>query len=122
MNKLNELKCFQIEKDLDIIAVNETWLNSCIPDNFILDNFHIFRKDRSSRGGGVLIAVRNSIKCSEKIVNNDFENIFVEIFINSKKFLICTLYKPPNQTNNFKDYLQNLFEIIDINFYDMICF
>ena len=43
-------------EDMDVVCVNETWLNESIDNSEILkDNYTIFRKDRShNRAGGVL--------------------------------------------------------------------
>ena len=40
----------------------ETWLNKKIETLEILpDNYTVYIKDRSSKGGGVLLAIKNSI-------------------------------------------------------------
>nr|CAH7740816.1 unnamed protein product [Callosobruchus chinensis] len=51
------------ENNLDIIAVSETWLSESI-DSVTVDipGFNFCRKDRQSRGGGVGIYVRSTIK------------------------------------------------------------
>ena len=108
--------------NIDLLILNETWLSDLIPDNFINDNYIMFRKDRDKRGGGVLIAVKKCYKCVVKSFDNKFEEIWVEIFINRKKFLFGTLYRPPNFTIDFKSYFNDRFESIDSNFYDLICF
>ena len=42
----------------NIFAITETWLTNYIYNNEILpSNFAIYRNDRESRGGGVLLAV-----------------------------------------------------------------
>ncbi len=124
VNKISELKCSVFEYNFDIIVINESWLNDSVPDNCILDNFHIFRKDRGNniRGGGVLIGVKNIHKCSQKVFDSCFEDLIVEIFLTKFKILLITLYRPPNITINFKHYLENCFKNIDQNSYDLICF
>ncbi|XP_077287785.1 uncharacterized protein LOC143912379 [Arctopsyche grandis] len=43
----------------DFIALTETWLNESVCDFEIFDDrYLVFRRDRASRGGGVLLAVR----------------------------------------------------------------
>ena len=56
-NKFAHLPALQ--KDKDLIFVTETWLkeNDPSPAN-IADEFDIHRKDRGTRGGGVMAAVR----------------------------------------------------------------
>ena len=48
----------------DFIAITGTWLHNNIDDNELLPNsYNIHRKDRESRGGGVLLAVKSNISC-----------------------------------------------------------
>ena len=49
-------------KSYDVFCVTKTWLNNTIYDSDILPhNYAIHRKDRSSRGGGILVAIKNDI-------------------------------------------------------------
>ena len=49
-------------KNIDLIAFNETRLNSSIGDSIIhLNNYDLIRRDRSKNGGGVCIYLRSSI-------------------------------------------------------------
>ena len=49
----------------DIIAVTETWLTDKILDNEILpSDYSIIRKDRHTRGGGVMLAIKNFKSCN----------------------------------------------------------
>ena len=83
-------------KSYDIFCVSETWLNETIYDNETLpSNYTIYRNDRRSRGGGVLIAVSNSIP--SKIIERytGIEMISVELELSPKLLIVC-LYIPPN--------------------------
>jgi exonuclease III len=81
----------------DIISINEFNLEKDRP--FTLQGFNIFRKDRidKSGGGGVLLAIKESIKCHE-IFNRAVEkNEIVAVQIESKTFksmLIASIYVP----------------------------
>ena len=64
--KIDELKAYVVEFDLDIIGITETWLNEGISNSEIAtENFSIYRKDRSEvkggRAGGVIVYVRDSV-------------------------------------------------------------
>ena len=64
--KIDELKAYVIEFELDIIGITETWLNEGISNSEIaIENFSIYRKDRSEvkggRAGGVIVYVRDSV-------------------------------------------------------------
>jgi len=44
-----------------VFIITESWLDSSIPDSLLVAdyNYHIFRKDLSSRGGGVCVFIKN---------------------------------------------------------------
>ena len=49
-----------MQNNIDILSLNETWLQSLITNGCLfLDGYHIFRLDRQSHGGGVAILVAN---------------------------------------------------------------
>ena len=58
-----DLQALLLTNCMDIITLTETWLD----DNFLdselhLNDYNIFRKDRSNRhGGGVLLAIKDQI-------------------------------------------------------------
>ena len=55
VNKRLDLQAYVTLVNPDIIAITETWLHNNIDDNELLPNsYNIHRKDRESRGGGVL--------------------------------------------------------------------
>ena len=48
--------------DFQIVALTETWLTESIFNNEILPTgYNIYRQDRGSRGGGVMLAVKDSL-------------------------------------------------------------
>ena len=62
VNKLSQFQSFVYSHNFDVIAITETWLSNSIFDNEILPtNYKIYCNDRGSRGGGVLLAVRDNI-------------------------------------------------------------
>ena len=83
----------------DVIALTEVWLSDCIPDCEIpLKQYQIFRKDRSSRGGGVLLLVHEKWTCVRRHDLEDTnEAIWVQITTNVCKFLVCCFYSPPKE-------------------------
>ena len=112
---LSNIHCFQdlvYAHELDIICVNETWLNKNILNCELLnDDYVIFRKDRESRrAGGVLIAIRaNSFTNVQQYIhetNQDEElEIVAAVVVTSQqqKVLICSCYRPPDSTSNWID-------------------
>jgi len=84
--------------DYDIVAITETWLSSNIFDSEILPTgFAIYRKDRGSRGGGVLLAVRDDItsKILPSPANIEMLTVKVEL---PQTLIFCVVYLTPNPT------------------------
>ena len=83
-------------EDPDIVCVNETWLNKDIKNLEILHSgYDIFRKDRGSCGGGVLLAIKiSSFKSVQEIQHGyDLEISMAEITTTSNtSLLICSCY------------------------------
>ena len=78
--------------DYDIIAISETWLSDNIFDNEILPtNYAIHRCDRGSRGGGVLVAVRDNIISRAYPSPTNIEMLTIEV----EAVIICVIYLPP---------------------------
>ena len=87
----------------DIVFVTETWLTDFIFDQEILPtNYRIFRKDRQSRGGGVMIAIREPISDSLEIIS-------VNLILHKPITLWC-IYNPPcpNYSQVAKETIQYL--------------
>ena len=101
-NKIELLKNFLASAQVDIMLVNETWLNPST--NIVIENYKIVRNDRiQSRGGGVCIIIHNSICFSEINIPGSIgtESVTVRLHdcIRGKHdLLISSLYNPP-QTN-----------------------
>ena len=81
------------------IAITETFLGPDIPSSEIFPpEYHVFRKDRSRHGGGVLLAVRSFIPTVHK---TDFESnclpelLWAELSLPSGKLLVGVYYRPP---------------------------
>ena len=65
VNKLTDFQSFVYSSVFDIFICTETWFSEGILNNEVLPSgFCIYRKDRSTRGGGVMIAVREAISCT----------------------------------------------------------
>ena len=102
MNKFNQFQSVVYTKNFDIICVTETWLNNTVFNNEILPtSYTIYRKDRVNRGGGVLVAIHNSIPSQLCHTSNSIEMISVHLNIRPKLLLIC-LYIPPNCTSEYQ--------------------
>jgi len=84
-----------------VITPSETWLNSNISDDKVMiDNYVLYRKDRGSRGGGLLTYVSSNLTAGLILptVNSlHFECLFVKIILQeNKRLIIGNIYKPSN--------------------------
>ena len=93
-NKLDQLKLMlnSEENDIHLLGISETKLKSLHPDNAFIENkYQLFKKDRvltqerQEKGGGLLVFVKNGIKCERR---KDLETDEVECLFfgnNAKK-------------------------------------
>lgn len=121
-----EFSSLIIDNKLDVVCVSETWLSEHIPSDIMkVDGYHLFRKDRSGRGGGVGMFVRNEYKAVE--VLNDFGNvdgvelIWLEIKIKGGKLLVGVIYRvPSNNLESCVEHLDNLLSFITPQYENVI--
>ena len=94
-NKISELSnIVAITKPL-FFCITETWLSNVIPTTALnLENYKIHRRDRESKGGGVLIAVRNDLLDEEMSLNFNTEICYVDLICFTKKIRIVCCYIP----------------------------
>jgi len=109
VNKLNNFQSYVYSLDLDIVALTETWLTDSIFNNEILPvDFAIYRKDRGSRGGGVMLAVRDCI--SSKLISSPDNLEIITVSVNTvHPTTFCAIYLPPN---SLPEYAQLTFDYI----------
>ena len=99
-----ELEQVLHHKKIDIIFINETFLKT--NHKFKLTNFKVYREDRRTHGGGVLIAIKNSVP-HERISmfqTSNIENISIIIKINNRHVRFTSAYSP-KYTPRFTDDL-----------------
>ena len=106
VNKVDELQV--LATNMDVLAITETWLRPVINSCEIFPNmdFTIHRRDRfehnNKRGGGVLLAVRNTVPCVRRPDLETSAEINVCELRPSceKEILMAVFYRPPSS-----DYL-----------------
>lgn len=113
--KITELRDFAKNAAYDVIILTESWLNANIDDAVIeLENYNLIRKDRDSRGGGVIIYIK--CKYEFQILNNlpvgDTEQLWVSLNIKKQTVCVGGVYKPPSYS--LVDFLNNLEECLTI--------
>jgi hypothetical protein len=84
----------------DVVIGTESWLKEDINNAEVFrSDFTTFRRDRSARGGGVFVCVKNFIASKELWVDEDFEMITVEVKRMGPKYtweIIC-MYRAPSE-------------------------
>ena len=104
-----------------IVCICETWLGPDIDieDNELsIDGYRIIRLDRNRHGGGVALFISSNL--SHKLIylgNGSFECITVSLQFGPCKVCVCLLYRPPNSSCDFLDYLYDVLCSIDISLF-----
>ena len=81
-----------------------------------IDKYDLIRLDRSRKGGGVCIYVKNSINCFERkdLSRDTLEAVFIEIHKpSSAPFIVGTIYRPPNASVHSFAVIEELVKLID---------
>ena len=120
----HKLECISdISDDYDVLCFSETHLDDTInsPD-ILLEGFNTpFRRDRTCRGGGLLVYVSSSFVSTRRLdlESPDIESVWIELVNQPSNFLICTFYRPPNtQRCHFLTLLeQSIEKSVDISPY-----
>ena len=104
----NELETVLNERNIDVIGLNETRLESKVPNSVVsIENYQIYRKDRNTAGGGVAVYVRETLPHFQRIdiTDQDLEVIGIEITPkNAKSFVILCWYRPPTDNQDSKSF------------------
>ena len=114
---IDELRLFMADKNLDVLAINETRLSDSIDNSCIhIQGYDIVRRDRNRNGGGVCLYIRSSInfKTRSSLMSDIYEAIVVEIFKpNSQPFCIVAVYRPPGTEDEFFCYFEDVIKSLD---------
>lgn len=117
--KLDNLKAECTIFKPHVVCICETWLSSDIEDDELsIDGYRIIRLDRNRHGGGVALFISSNL--SHKVIylgNGSFECIIVSLQFGPCKVCVCLLYRPPNSSCDFLDYLYDVLCSIDISLF-----
>ena len=96
---IEEIRILLADQCLDILALNETRLHDSVSNQDMhIDNYDLIRFDRSRKGGGVCIYVKNSLSFFERndLNRDNLEAVFIEIHKpSSASFIVRTIYRRP---------------------------
>lgn len=107
--KMLELEVLNQRENFDVICLSETKLDENL--NLRLPGYACYRLDRNSRGGGVAIMVKLSLRhCEIRLPHlTSLEVIGIKLFSSNKSFSIWSVYKPPKNKLKCED-LNTLFQ------------
>lgn len=82
LSGFNDFVTIVLENGFDIVGITETWLSNDVATEAVnIPGYSFYRRDRGSRGGGVGIYVKNTIKCQviqfDFTLNNSFEYLWI---------------------------------------------
>jgi len=117
-NKIKELKWLikLSEKVPDIIALtevkNKRKRNFDYTDELKIDGYHLFSNNLQEENRGIIIYVKQDLKCKQVTLNNSFmEYVLLEIQTDLDKVMqVATIYRSPN--SSFENSL-NMCSLID---------
>ena len=98
-----------------VLGISETWLDASVPDGAVaIDGYTIYKRDWTTRGGGIIIYTPNTIQSWRRhdLEDTQVEAIWSEIIIKRKRrtILLCNIYRPPNTAISFLDDVGYLME------------
>ena len=112
--KIEEVRHHIQSGALDVLCINETWLDSDVGDDLVsIPGYNIFRRDRNRHGGGVCIFVKQSHHCRLMSMVSIVESVWVEISLNKKEtYIVGTIYRPPSSGTAYYDGILNDIEFV----------
>ena len=114
---IDEIKLLLIEKNIHILAINETILDETIEDNIIsIDKYKLHRKDRNRHGGGVAIYLKEDMSYTirDDLPNHNLELICIMIQpFHSEPFDIISWYRVPSDLIEGFAHLETILSYFD---------
>ena len=107
-------------KPIDILAINETRLDSNISDKKMsIPGYAFERNDRNRHGGGVALYIRNVIEyeLDDTLTSNNLKLEWLCVKVKKTKvkpFLVATWYRPPNSPTHVMDSFLCLLEKLEL--------
>ena len=112
VNKMSSFQSFVYSSSLKIIAITETWLSDYVLNNELLpSNFNITRTDRATRGGGVMLAIHDSIPYCVISSPSNLEVLTVKLELKTP-ITLCVVYIPPLSAPSYHSDLLSYFDFL----------
>lgn len=113
VNKLSSFQSFVYSSFFDVIAITETWLSDRFQNCELFPSYYsVFRCDRSSRGGGVLLATKSQIpvKLIPLQTPTCFESLTILLMLKTP-VIFSVIYVPPHAHDSL---LHNLIDHLSL--------
>ena len=90
-----------IKNKIDVGLISETTVDESFPNQqFKINGYKMFRKDRDRFGGGLMFYVNEQIPSkvlSLESISKDIELILLEFTVKNQRWLCVGIYRPPSQ-------------------------
>ena len=104
----------QTKGNINVLLVSETKIDDSFPiGNFFIDGFStLYRLDRNSNGGGLMLFVREDISSNLlEVEAKPVEGFCIELNLRNHKWLLNCSYNP--HKNNIGNHLKALSDFLD---------
>lgn len=102
VNKSDQLEAIILGYNPHIVVLTETWLHSGIDDEDVFPpSYSVFRRDRSTRGGGVAVLVKQNLSATLLCQADSIETISLKISYYEHSFLLFAVYRAPGSPPQF---------------------
>ena len=105
-----------ISKSVDILAINETRLDSSFSNTAVsIPGYFLERMDRNRNGGGVALYIRNSFNYENiQSLDENLELLCVKVIKpKAKPFIVGTWYRPPGSPNEIMHAFESTLERLE---------
>ena len=117
LKHIDELRILMNNKEIHVLAINETRLDNSIPIPLItVQGYTWIYKHRNRFGGGIGFYIKDSInyRIRSDLNDPDIEILTIEIVTkNVKPFFITTWYRPPSDSIDSLYKFENCLQLID---------
>ena len=115
----DEIKMLIVDRDIDILCISETWLDSNVPDDFVnIEGYNLFRCD-GGRGGGACMYVRNDLRSVRMEIHlppcEGIEDVWVKVQLRKlPTIIIGAMYRHPHALINAYDYIRDILQLVSL--------
>lgn len=115
--KLDELRIMLKDLPIDILSLNETWLDESFDDSELhVQGYNLHRTDRNRHGGGTLLYISEKFNFIHRsdIQTPELEATWIQLNLpKTKPIIISSVYRPPNfDMNEFTSTLESILHTV----------